>query len=414
MPESNPPPTTVAPSSDSKKSWSALAEYCFKNPFLVLWNVALVLGGLITFAHFMSIGYFPDLDVKSASSFLLGVALLGVSLMVMLAVMLVVPSYLIRTQVWTPYCLHQPVEIGLPSERVPKELEKGRRVPFVVMSFLHGSIAFFFWTFATSFTIPDSYEKYITIVRACTTGGFALSILGLYGLYLFLKKKSLKLRVNIDSFAGHGYGAQHVQLIFIWLFVYPGYLLLLALAASKLHHEDVAGHAGLLAFGFVFTFANTSLSVASLDTPKSYWIVPMVATLLALVYLNIPSNPFNITRAVFTSLAIGDLDNTRFVVKRPTCDAVNLMAPRTCKVVSEAMGCIYPKNLANRIGSEYLLLLEVSTVTKGQNASNAISPSIVVKIPIPKSEVLAWGVIRPKSPSDTACGPIFETNDFKQ
>jgi len=388
-------------------SWSKISDYCSKNPFLILWNVALVLGGLITFSHFSSVRYFPDLDIKTLSAFLLGIALLGVALILLLAVVLVVPSYLIRSEIWKPYYLHHAVAPGHEAERVTDDIEKKRRPTFAVWSLFHGLAAFFFWIFIASFSIADSHSYYASAVRTVSSLGLLCTVAALIFVHQVWRKRTLPEGQSYDQLMGHSYRAQHFTFILIWWLLSPGYLLLLILGAGKIDENEVAGHFFLLGFALVLIVANTWLAATNFDSTGSYWKAVAVVALLTVCYLAIPSNPLNITRAVFSSLAIGDVGNSQFVVKRPTCDAVNLIAPNVCEVASESAGCIRPHILANRIGSEYLLIVKVQMQTRdtslGKAGGSIISKS--VKIPIPKSEVLAWGSIDSDNGVWDGCSP---------
>jgi hypothetical protein len=387
--------------------WAKFSDYCFKNPFLVLWNVALILGGVITFSHFVSIGYFPDLDIKTASAFLLGIALLGVSLVSLLAVVLIVPSYLIRSEIWRPYYLYHAVVPGHAVERVGADIERKRRPTFAVLSLFHGLVAFFFWISIGSFFIADSHWRYRNAVSSVGAFGFIFTVTALIILHCIWTKRVMPEGHSPDDRMGHSYRAQHLTFISIWWLLSPGYLLLLSIGAGKIDENQVGGHLFLLGFALAFILANTWLAIRNFDSISSYWRAVLMTALLTVGYLAIPSNPLNITRAVFNSLAIGDLGSSQFVVKRPTCDAVNLIAPDACEIASESAGCIRPQSLANRIGSEYILVVNAPMRTR-ELSSRKTGQSIVrknIKIPILKSEVLAWGAIDSDNAAWKACGP---------
>lgn len=385
-----------------------LADYCLKNPFLVLWNCALILGGVIAFAHFTNIGYFPDLDVKTASSFLLGIALLGFLLISILAVLFAIPSYMIRTEVWKRYYLHDPTVTGQAAEPVPASIEKRRRVLLVCLTLCHGLAAFFFWLFIVSFALKDT--PYKENLRYVCGGGFILMILVLLGLGSWWRRRLARDDATFGGRLGQSHKAQHFTLSSIWLIILPGYLILILLSAGKLRENDIDGHLVIFAFAVAFIVANAILAVTSFRSPKSYWIVPVVPAVLLLIYVSIPSNPFSITRTVFFSLSLGDVGNSRFVVKRPMCDAVNLTVPGACEVASESLGCIRPKSVANRIGSEYLLILaERAPIRKTGRPGNVDAEDAPeIKVPIPKSEVLAWAIANAHSANWVACGPATE------
>jgi hypothetical protein len=372
---------------------SSLQDYVFKNPFLVLWNSALILGGLITLGHFSSIKYFPDLDIKTASSFLLGVALLGLLLTTLLAVTLIAPSYLLRNDIWTNYFLHAARNPGQARLRVSTDVEKRRRLPFLTLNLCYGLGAFFAFVFLSSYLFDRSYVGYRENIRMVAGIGMVLSLAAQLWGDRYWKQRDRQENGLVDGRRGHSHVAQHVTLALIWLMVSPGYLLLLTLAVGRLKESDVIGHLCILLFVLIFIVVNTVLSITNFNSTKSLLIVPAMAALLTIGYLSLPSNPLSITRTVFASFAIGDLGSSRFVVKRATCDAVNLIAAGTCEVASESTGCIRPKSLANRIGSEYLLVLEprIESSVAGdvRPVQGALGPEI--RVPIPKSEVLVWG-----------------------
>ena len=170
----------------------------------------------------------------------------------------------------------------------------------------------------------------------------------------------------------------------------------------------MAGHLWFLGFTVALIVVNTGLAVTNFHSPKSYLVFPLMGAMLMVLYLSMPSNTLSITRAVFSSLAIGDLGSSRFVVKRQTCEAVNLLAPGACSVASETAGCIRPQTLANRIGNEYLLVLRApgQAGSKPMTSKDQNTPHLAIKVPIPKSEVLAWGTVDANDTTWKACTQI--------
>lgn len=392
-----------ASGSDSKSIREKILDYCLKNPFLVLWNAALILGGLITFSHFTRIGYFPDLDVKAVSSFLLGIALLGLVLILVLGLVLVAPSYLVRNDIWKTHYLFSPALAGQERSQVSEETEKQRRGPFLILNLCYGLIAFSFWIFFSTFFISEAHGPYRYIVRIISFIAFFLLILTLSWLIY-----SWKIRGELvsDGRVGHGHVIQHVKFGIIWFSLIASNLLLIFLSAARLKEEDAFGHVIVVLFVIALIIINSYLSTKNFASEKSYWVVPAMGALLITVYLIIPSNPFSITRAVFSSLAIGDIGNIQFVVKRPTCDAVNLIASEACEVASETMGCIRPERMDNRVGGEYLLIFKVRDrfIEKSESKKDLSLKSLEVRVPIPKSEVLTWGSANTGSVDWKACG----------
>jgi hypothetical protein len=124
-----------------------LLDYAFKNPFIAMWNLALIVGGFIALVYFTQIGYFPDLDLKSGSSFLIGIAFLGIFLSALLAIVFTVPSWMIRTEVWRNYLQLKERVPGMEPQAISIEMERKRRLPFIAFASLHGLAAACFWLF---------------------------------------------------------------------------------------------------------------------------------------------------------------------------------------------------------------------------------------------------------------------------
>ncbi|NYE60078.1 cyanate permease [Duganella sp. 1224] len=91
-------PEQDLPAADKPSITHRLLDATLKNPFITMWNLALIIGGLIALVYFAQLGYLPDLDLKTASSFLLAVALVGVFLSAILMVIFNVPSLMIRSE----------------------------------------------------------------------------------------------------------------------------------------------------------------------------------------------------------------------------------------------------------------------------------------------------------------------------
>jgi NADH:ubiquinone oxidoreductase subunit 6 (subunit J) len=156
-----------------------LLDYAFKNPFIAMWNLALIVGGFIALVYFTQIGYFPDLDLKSGSSFLIGIAFLGIFLSALLAIVFTVPSWMIRTEVWRNYLQLKERVPGMEPQAISIEMERKRRLPFIAFASLHGLAAACFWLFIFGcFGIKAGHEEFANRIQWCAAvGGAACCIL---------------------------------------------------------------------------------------------------------------------------------------------------------------------------------------------------------------------------------------------
>lgn len=79
-----------------KSFWEKLIDYIAKNPFLVLWNVAIIIGGLVGYYHYLHVGYLPEVDIKSMGTILVALALTGVLMTGFLTITFCFPSIYLR------------------------------------------------------------------------------------------------------------------------------------------------------------------------------------------------------------------------------------------------------------------------------------------------------------------------------
>jgi hypothetical protein len=79
------PPRRAAP------AW--LTDYLRANLMAVVWQSAVVLGGVILAVHFLYIGFFPELDWQSSLALLAVIALTGLSIWVLICLLLTFPSF---------------------------------------------------------------------------------------------------------------------------------------------------------------------------------------------------------------------------------------------------------------------------------------------------------------------------------
>jgi hypothetical protein len=87
-------PSSLPPESQPRRAVPAwLADYLRANLMAVVWQSAVVLGGLILAVHFLYIGFFPDLDWQSSLALLAVIALTGLSIWALGSLLLTFPSF---------------------------------------------------------------------------------------------------------------------------------------------------------------------------------------------------------------------------------------------------------------------------------------------------------------------------------
>jgi hypothetical protein len=204
------------------------------------------------------------------------------------------------------------------------------------------------------------------------------------------KSKALKKNLPPEILLGHHYFDQHSLLALLWIMVTPAFWLMALLGLKQSKAGSTVDLMIALVFVAVVIMANAVLSVLRLESRKTYVAYAFVSVGLPAIFLAMPYNPLSITKGVFATYSIGAMSHTAFVVKRPACDAVNLLVPGACNVTADSkMGCIKPARMANRVGSEFLLIL-----TSGEEE---------IKVPIQKSDVLVWSSTSSSSADTSSC-----------
>ena len=131
-----------------------LADYLRANLMAVVWQSAVVLGGLILAVHFLYIGFFPDLDWQSSLALLAVIAVTGLSIWVLGSLLLAFPSYtwviFLEDLAEGPPAQHtaHPVDINPPPSReyhVASPPDEDAGLSWWKPSLLFGGPALLFW-----------------------------------------------------------------------------------------------------------------------------------------------------------------------------------------------------------------------------------------------------------------------------
>jgi hypothetical protein len=369
-------PEQANPPEDKPSIFQRLLDYVLKNPFLTLWNVALLVGGMIALFYFAQLGYLPDFDPKSAASTLIAIATLGCVLVAFLTLVFIVPAGMIRGQVWKTYCQLTAAGPDAPAQPVSVDLLKLRRPAFVRAVVLHGLAAYFSWGVLVSCVAAGSGYFSWALLWSSLSGVVICTALLITNFRWVVGKARLNNQAP-EELLGHSYKSQQFSLLMTWLLVAPGTALMILLSLGKSGGDNIGDIILSLIFVAFYLAANAVLAVHDFQPPVSYLAYPVAGVLLFVFYLILPANPVSISQGAFSIYAVGALPNTAFIVKRPACDAVNSLAEHACQPIGDGTsGCIKPKRMASRIGNEFLLIL---------------SDGSDIKVPLQKSDVLVWG-----------------------
>lgn len=373
------PSNQSAPDSspDSTSILSKLPTYFKENPFLTLLNLGLIIGGSIAFTFFAKIEYLPDLDLNDATSLLIGIALIGIVASLALSICLLLPSWLIQT-LWSE--LHNAKASTAKSDDL-KALKEARSTDILFSGTLVGVITFFGWILALNLYSSFDWEL--------LGGGIVvLLVFALIQVYRY-RRASKKFKPEIIELAfgnNRKFVFFNLGLFAAWLI--PCFLLILISIDSIITLNREANWGGIIAgLGLLIlvVFSNSLLAALHITNRDNRILIfqsyIFIALALLVSFLGLPGNPISLVNTPFRILHLGDIQNSFFIVKEDTCNTFNTLIPASCSKIDKA-GCIHPKSVASRIGSEYLLVFE------GPQIPNKKPKDI--SVPLKKEDVLGW------------------------
>jgi hypothetical protein len=341
-----------------------LLDAMLKNPFVTMWNLALVIGGLIALIYFAQLGYLPDLDLKTASSFLLAVAFLGIFLSALLILVFNVPGLMMR------------------SDRKKDDPDTDKS--FAFRAFLWGATGASFWLLMFGvFGLPHRYE---VLGRWISLAG-ALALVVCIAIIFFVARKTHR------EHPLHFIGRDFIRM-FMWLIIAPSLWYMAVTRFRSPSHDDIDTLLLSGVFMIIVIAFNAGSAVVRLNSYRGYTLYFALSVSLPMIYLWMPTESKSLPTAVFSGFSFGGLQNTAFIVKEPACKGLDVLAPGTCTATTgKDFGCVKPILLASRVGSEFLLIIK--------------SGERQIKVPVQKTDVLTWGI----GVDDKSCAlPVLPRN----
>lgn len=331
-PQNNPPRTPLH---------DRLLDKLVESPFATLWNLTVVVGGLMALIYFTQLGYLPDMDLKSSAAFFLSIAVLSMFLVGLLVLVFSVPSWMLRTEV-------QPITTS-PQSAWTRPVRVALSGFFVASAYL---------LMIGLFGLDPGHEQ---LARTITWTSIVVMLISGFPLAVFLRNPM----------------AHTFTLLIAWLMVTPTFWLL---ALMRVRAPEGDGVSIVLAGAFISALivANAVMSALRYDTRKQWLAFAILSLSLPVIYLTLPSDQPSIPENVFKKLSLGGIANTIIVIKKPACEGINVFLQNACVMrPGTDIGCITPTRMANRLG-EYLLVFE-----SGQQK---------IKVPLQKNDVIVWSI----------------------
>lgn len=386
-------------------------DYVSKNPFLTLWSVAGIVGGLFGYIHYARIGYIPEIDIKSAGTILFSLALTGVVFTTAFGAIFLVPAIYFRSAERGDPSL---VNLSIPED--PYELEIKIRNRSIAALIIRSSIlslgiySVLLGGLAWGNQIGIFLVGVGIVVMASMTFFFKK-----FGVMFYLGKK--KNGENESKYWIGRFFSKNAELIgatVVWFFSFT-YVFVFAnqsiFSNIKLDFfEKVLFSVALI---FIVLFANLIVAIPGISKVDRF-TAPLVMAIMAsplMFLLAVPNSNINLEKIIFQQLGLGSMPNTIFFVNSDACITANLMRVNTCSIVEgqkqgtegkdeKKLGCIAPHLLENRLGSEYLLAFNDEDKKSPVKETKEINS---LTIPIQKKDVVQWGYLNSKKINLMAC-----------
>ncbi|MES2040104.1 MAG: hypothetical protein V4495_19990 [Pseudomonadota bacterium] len=394
-----------------KKFRELIIDYVSKNPFLTLWSVAGIVGGIFGYIHYARIGYIPEIDIKSVGTILFSLALTGVVFTAAFGAIFLVPALYFRSAGRNDPNL---IDLSIPED--PYELEikiRNRRTAGLVIRSSITSLGIYSVVFGV---LAWGYQigPFLVVVGIAVMASMMFFFDKFASLFPFEKKKNNENETEGPIRQFFSRNAELIGATFVWFISFTFVFVFANLSIFsniKLEfHEKVLCSIGLV---FIVLFANLIASIPGISKVDRF-AAPLIMGIMAsplMFVLAVPNSNINLEKLVFRQLGLGSMPNTIFFVNSDACLTANLIRANTCSYVEgqklgidgkdeKKLGCIIPHLLENRLGSEYLLAFN----DEGEKIPGKETKEInSLTIPIQKKDVVQWGFLNNKNLNLMAC-----------
>ena len=372
-----------------KKSFLGhLVDYVGKNPFLTLWNMVAIIGGMVGYIHYLRVGYIPEIDIKSAGTIFIALALTGILLTVALTICFIFPSIYLRMLFFSKTAADTAKE-----QSADPDIFKYRKI--IAWKMLRASI-FALGVWGLIFWAADADRLSSPNFWNGLAGGFLILIAVVISL-----PKSRKHETDSHEPENKSSTWWHRRSDFLWttsIWIISFFLVFLLLIYPVFENKDLSLTGKILStieFLIAVVFANIGLAIVDFkkNTPINLFVATGIAFVPMILFLGIPHTKFSLETAIFSQLGLGRLQHTFFLVKPDACEALNLIRKNTCISVNhddekktKSSGCIRPDFLESRIGKEFLLAYENPETARPEKEEKKNETYISLK----KEDVLTW------------------------
>lgn len=360
---------------------SRILEFIKNNPFLTLLNVGLMIGGILAYAFFAKINYLPEFDLQNATTLLIGIALVGIAVTLGLGICFILPSVFIQN-IWR--LIHPPTEDIDLDEDSFKEIKNQHSYALSISSTLAGIVIVAEWILIA--TLNTHFEPYLLLLSISLPAAFLL-----FQYWSYKKNQSRFDKKDVEKIYGNPIKFICSNFLLLAAWIIPGFILILILAHpfESLYVTKSWYSLGWLIFSLIVIIVNNSILAAGhiSHKPKGKLVFQsyvLITFSCLIVYANLPNNQTSLINVPFQILHLGNVSHSVFVVNSEDCKMLNTLKTNACFEIKDTnLGCVVPKRLASRIGTEYLLIFDA-------NVMDAKLKPYEITIPLKKDHVLGW------------------------
>lgn len=321
-------------------------------PWVSLWSLSLVVGGLLLLGYFSSIEYLPDIDLQSISMTVVGVAVVGLYVVFVIGLGLILPTLFLDGSVGT---------------------DKRARLHLVLQAAI-GILAAFLILINVFYEYP--YKQF---------GWFATFVLFIAACGLLVLNSGEKTKFSYFMqiiMKGSGWGC--------WALMIPMLFYRVIIGSNDPEWVTIIG---LLAFPILFG----SLSIIVAMMPPQKRVAAQFAAGVIAVFLlgSIAQRPALVSQITVAMLGLSIKDRVTLVLTEMGCNSVNMLLDgRPCMFdIDKKLGNLSDVRLVSRIGSQFVIHwrpTNTTAVLSGEFNANADDDRNWRRAILKKEDVISW------------------------
>jgi len=368
-----------------------IRKYILSNLFLSLWNLSLLIGGVIFWMYFFHIQYFPDLRLDESVLLLLLVAITGFFLLFVMASIFMIP-YFFR---W----------LMLLADKQKEKKNVGELIWYFVSIFLAFLAIVLFYLEDDKSHFYTSYPILLWFIEHTECVGWILILIIFVGhikcylwnlilpIWGFIKaivklenpfKKSDKKTTNEKNDPKGG--KEH--LFIAWFFsVILSIILPLSIfdQTAQIESKELSVQITLSVIFFLSLLVLNGIFAYFRDHEKKWWVwgIPFVIVIVLSYFARDPLIP----KMVMKRFHLGNFTAEQFTVNGEGCETLKNLGiepkPDTGEKIEHSKRCNFEKIIIlSRLGGDFRLKKEIDNK--------------ILNFNIPKKNVLFWSIVRPK------------------